>query len=171
MERGQRWTRVQIHEAEIDLILKAMTAIATTVVAVYVARISKRQWLTNREKLRLDLYDRRFKIYVHVIEFHRAVVAWDGSKEQRDLEGPFTQALRESRFLFPESSGVFAFLKEFSGNAFFIVNFDKLEPMKTVNIEEYAKQALRKTDCVNWILSSVEPLEKKLAPFLNFHDM
>lgn len=160
-----------ITDAHLDLGLKAIVAIATTFVAGYVARISRQQWLTNREKLRLDLYDRRFKIYVRVLDFYNAVILWDGSEAQQALKAPFTQAFRESRFLFPRSSGIFSFLKEFSERAFFIVNFDQLKEIKSVDPQEFARQGQRRTENVNWILESMVRFEDKLEPFLNFHKL
>jgi hypothetical protein len=158
-------------ETWIDLGLKALTLTTTTIVAFYVAGISRRQWFTNREKLRLDLYDRRFKIYVQVMEFHKALVVWDGSEEQKKLVDPFIQASREAKFLFPEKSGVFSFLTEFSKHAFFITNFDKLKDLSSMDQKLFSKHFEKRVDSVNWILQSMEPLEQKLGPFLNFHDM
>lgn len=158
-------------ETWLDLGLKALTLVTTTIVAFYVARISRQQWLTNREKLRLDLYDRRFRIYVPVMEFHKALVVWDGSEEQKKLVDPFIQAFREAKFLFPEHSGIFSFLKEFSEHAFFITNFDKLKELSSVDPKVFSKQFERRVGSVNWILQSMEPFEEKLGPFLNFHEM
>ena len=158
-----------ITDTHLDLALKAVTAVATTIVACYVALISRRQWLTNQEKLRLDLYDRRFKIYVQVLEFYLAVIVWDGTDSQQQLRGPFTQAFRESRFLFPEKSGVFPFLKEFSERAFFIVNFDQLKGIQSADPRAYAKQVEKRTANVNWILESMQDFEDKLEPYLKFH--
>jgi hypothetical protein len=162
---------MMITDAHWDLGLKAIAALATTIVAGYVARISRPQWLTNREKLRLDLYDRRFKIYVRVLDFYNAVILWDGSDEQQVLKAPYTQAFRESRFLFPKNSGIFSFLEEFSKRAFFIVNFDQLKEMKSVDPQEFAKQAQKKIDSVNWILESMTTFEDKLEPYLKFHKL
>ena len=118
---------MMITDAHWDLGLKAIAALATTIVAGYVARISRQQWLTNREKLRLDLYDRRFKIYVRVLEFYNAVILWDGSDEQQGLKAPYTQAFRESRFLFPKNSGIFSFLDEFSKKSVLHCQFRPVE--------------------------------------------
>jgi hypothetical protein len=43
-----------------DETLKVIAALATAIVAVYVAWLGTMQWKTAREKLRLDVYDRRF---------------------------------------------------------------------------------------------------------------
>ena len=102
---------------------RATTAIATIIIAVYVATISRRQWRTNQEKLRLDLYERRFDIYMRVFDFHGALLFWGDKPEQVALQAPFLRALQESRFMFPEKSGVYAFLKEFNGHAFHIVTY------------------------------------------------
>jgi hypothetical protein len=148
-----------------------MTALATTTVAVYVARISRRQWQTNQEKLRFDLYNRRFEIYLRVLDFHQALIVWEGTDEQVALQAPFIKAYRESRFLFPDNSGIYSFLKEFFDHSFVIANFHEVPPLSVIGTEEFTKQSNKRTASANWILKSIGPLEQKLSPFLNFHEL
>jgi len=154
----------------IDIGLKVLTAVAATTVAAYVARISWRQWKNNQEKLRLDLYERRFDIYMRVLDFHRELIAWNDTDAQKSSQQPFIRAVRESRFLFPESSGVYAFLEEFSSHAFYITNFRSArQGWGPAFPLEQVKLAQEFTAHVNWILTSIDTLENKLAPLLNFH--
>ncbi len=155
----------------IDVILKVMTAAAATGVAIYVAQISRRQWLTNKEKLRLDLYDRRFDIYMRVLDMYQAVISWEGTSEQKKLQYPFIKAHLEARFLFPADSGINEYLNEFRNHSFKIVNFDQLTPLAQAAPEKYLKFAKEREASAGWLLNSIEELERKLAPFLNFHDM
>lgn len=75
-------------------------------------------WWINREKLRLDLYNRRFEIYCRVLDLLFAFENWnptgaettacslqDSPELDRALKA-FTKAYRESQFLFDEKSGV-----------------------------------------------------------------
>ncbi len=153
-----------------DIILRAITAAAATAVACYVAVISKRQWKTNQEKLRLDLFQRRFDIFVRVLEFHWALLEWKDGPEQQALRGPFVKAFCESKFMFPEESGVYEFLREFNQHAFRITGFKSLsDQMRDVMPDEFAKLANQRIQDVNWILGSMDTLLVKLAPHLNFH--
>jgi len=155
----------------IDLLWKLVTAVATTSVAVYVARISKRQLLTNQEKLRLDLYNRRFEIYTRVLDFYQAIVIWEGSPEQIALQYPFLKAYREAKFLFPKDSGVFDYIGQFHKHAFTIVHFGKLKFLAREAPEEFLKHSRQRENSLSWLLNSMLELEERLAPFLNFHEI
>jgi hypothetical protein len=155
-----------------DFVLKAITAVATTAVAFYIALISKRQWKNNQEKLRLDLYQRRFDIYLRVLDYYWALLEWQDKPEQLALRGPFVRAFCESKFMFPEKSGVYKFLEEFNLHAFRVSNFKSaFEGWGDAFPEERAKLAQQRTENVNWILMSLETLMAKMAPFLNFHSL
>ena len=93
------------------------------------------------------------------------------AQEQKQLQYPFIKAHRGARFLFPEDSGVYEYINEFRLHSFKIVNFDQLKPLATVALEEFIKHAKERDVSAGWILNSMEGLEEKLAPFLNFHDM
>lgn len=151
--------------------MTAITAIATITIAIYVARISRRQWWTSKEKLRLDLYERRFDVYMRILDFYQALLAWEATPAQKQLQFPFIKAHLESRFLFPESSGVHEHLNDFHHHSFKIVNFDQLKPLAAADPKEFMKYANERQVSAAWILDSMSVLEKKLAPYLNFHDI
>lgn len=56
--------------------LKIAEGIATVAIAIYVAFVGTFQWITAREKLRLDLYDRRFDVYARTVEFMQSLMFW-----------------------------------------------------------------------------------------------
>lgn len=154
----------------VNVCITGISAVATTVIAGYVAAISARQWRTNREKLRLDLYNRRFEIYIRVLGFYQELIQWEGSSEQVERQAPFIKAYAESRFMFPPQSGVYEYLKEFSGHAFKIVQFKKTVEALSSLPEETTKLALERSNHANWILVSMAEIERKMGPYLNFHD-
>jgi hypothetical protein len=148
--------------------ISAISAVSTTIVAVYVAVISRRQWKTNQEKLRFDLYDSRFEIYLTVLNFYQALALWDGSAEQIALQMPFLRAYQESMFLFPPESGVYQLLTEFQSHAYNITQYERFRsiwrsagilPIKTND----------RMDSQEWILKSIETLEERMKPFISFH--
>jgi hypothetical protein len=148
--------------------ISAISAVSTTIVAAYVAVISRRQWKTSQEKLRFDLYDRRFEIYLTVLNFYQALALWDGSAEQIALQMPFLRAYRESMFVFPPESGVYQLLTEFQSHAYNITQYERFRsiwqsagvlPIKTSD----------RLDSQDWILRSIETLEERMRPFISFH--
>lgn len=80
----------------IDLTLRVVTA-GAAFVALYVALINRRQWRTNQDKFRFDLYQRRFEIYLRVLDFHLAI--WQQDEHMLDLlHVSFMKAFWESKF-------------------------------------------------------------------------
>lgn len=154
-----------------NVALTAISAGTTTTVAIYVAKISRRQWKTNQEKLRLDLYNHRFDIYLRVFDFYQALLEWKGTPEQVALQKPFMRALRESRFMFPDDSGVYPFLNEFCNHALRLTNFEQSRNAFAGFPQELGKLASDQSEHVNWIFASIVVLEDKMAPFLNFHSV
>jgi hypothetical protein len=54
--------------------LKTAEGIAAVAIAIYVASVGTFQWFTARDKVRLDLYNRRFDVYTRAIDFMLALV-------------------------------------------------------------------------------------------------
>lgn len=89
--------------------LKTIEGLATVVIAVYVASIGTFQWITARDKLRLDLYDRRFEVYLSALDFMQALMMWTSVPvgERLPKRIAFIRASRESRFLFADELRIF----------------------------------------------------------------
>jgi hypothetical protein len=151
--------------------LRAAPAFTTAAVAIIVALIAYQQWRTAQERLRLDLYNRRFEIYSKVLDFYQELLIWQGRPEQVALQIPFIKAFRESRFLFPKKSGVYNLLEEFHKNAFVVTQFEIYKPHMANLGEEGMKLGHKRAESVNWIKSSLESLEQKMAPYLDFHKL
>jgi hypothetical protein len=49
-------------------------------------------------KLRLDLYNRRFQIFVSIFDFYEALIGWTGTPEQRAAQTRFFRATRSPGF-------------------------------------------------------------------------
>lgn len=85
-----------------------MTASLTVLVAVVVAIIAFLQWVTARQKVVLDLFDKRFAVYEELREVIGRHVS-QGAASIEDI-GKFTRAAGRAQFLFgPE---VISFLEE-----------------------------------------------------------
>ena len=80
--------------------LNTIEGVATVVIAIYVASVGTVQWLTARDKVRLDLYDRRFDVYTRAIDFMQALMEWTNvtPEDRRAKRIAFISAVRQSRF-------------------------------------------------------------------------
>jgi hypothetical protein len=146
-------------------------AIVTTLVAIWVAWINYFQWKTNREKLRLDLYEKRFQIYLRVLAFFQQIIVWEDREDQVALQEPFFAAFRESQFMFPSKSRVFDLLSEFHERSFFVVKFTEARKALDGMPREQRDLSHKRTENVNWLLESMGNIEKGMLPYLNFHEL
>jgi hypothetical protein len=147
-----------------------MTAIFISVVALLVSAFAV---FVNAEKLRLDLYNKRFDIYMRTLRFYHVLLApeeacKDGSFFIRRAD--FIMACRESRFLFDNTSGVYALLHDLNTASFKITGF------REHGKEELASDAdtlIKFSKEVGEALAlwniSFDRLEHSMAPYLNFH--
>lgn len=149
----------------IDLTLRVVTACAAFV-ALYVALINRRQWQTNQEKFRFDLYQRRFQVYLRVIEFHLAFMEWQDEPKLAALHRPFLMAFCESKFLFPKESGIYDFLVQYNLRTSSVRAYKgQIPPRCDVSPAERAQLAEDEI----WIKDCIGVFEEKLGRYLNFH--
>jgi hypothetical protein len=66
--------------------------------AVYIARL---QYVANREKVRLELYDKRFKIYDSITRY-LSEVAFGSEESEKKEYGTFLTSCNEAQFLLPD---------------------------------------------------------------------
>ncbi|MFB2562951.1 hypothetical protein [Rhizobium sp. IMFF44] len=83
---------------------------------------SRNSTLQN-ERLRLDLYDRRFKLYSGIFDFYYAMISWEGTLEQKEARQRFFMAYQESAFLFTKESGIEELLKMLNSEAAKVIGF------------------------------------------------
>jgi hypothetical protein len=158
----------------------AWVAIAISVVS---ASISLASYWTNREKLRLDLYDRRFNIYKRSLDLYTAILKWGPTPQEIQYgvivappyldkaQKAFVKASFEAQFLFSRESGVPELLKAFGDDAYHIFNFrGSYGPqLAKFNPEGYVEEHKRYAERMRRFMGSMEPLREGMAPFLDFH--
>ena len=107
----------------------SLGAIAAVSVTIYFSRqqtkIASDQAKNAREKIRHDLFDRRFKIFESVFDFYNVMISWDGTPEQIAVKDRYFKGYQASAFLFSKESGVERSLKDFFDDANKVMNFRK----------------------------------------------
>lgn len=146
----------------------------TAIIAAFVAYVAYQQWKTNKEKLRLDLYNRRFDIYARTVSFYQALLDFDASKEAGTFSTrhkEFITAQRESQFLFHKNSGIFGILESLHSAAFKIIGFKEhgKEFASPATQREFQKMQQESHDAYSLFDKSITQLEIAIAPYLNFH--
>jgi hypothetical protein len=151
--------------------VQAVTGITTVIIAGLVAWITRRNSQIAREKLRLDLYERRYAIYKQTVMFNMNLVLWTGDEAQTERSLSFFELSAEARFLFPPQSGVTAFLNEMHEHASFIVRFKSTFDACAGMPEEQVRLAKERSEHVGWLTTSMPELAKRMGPYLNFYSI
>jgi hypothetical protein len=107
----------------------SLGAIAAVSVTIYFSirqtKIASDQAKSAREKIRYDLFDRRFKIFENVFDFYYAMIAWNDTPEQNAVKDRYFKGYQASAFLFSKESGVEKTLEDFLDDANKVIYFRK----------------------------------------------
>lgn len=144
-------------------------AITPLIIAAVVAVVAFLQYRLAREKLRLDLYNRRYEIYRSIFDFYHVLIGWKGTEADKAQQAKFFQAYQESKFLFSEKSGISAIYKKLNDGASKVIGFKE-------NSSEYAKEPelfmklFNETNAIqiNEFDEGLRALEAKMKPYLTF---
>lgn len=154
--------------------MHTITAVATVIIAIIVAFISWQQWVVNREKFRLDLYNRRFAIYLAVVDYRDAIFPSVKVIKLGETQDEFVRRLREARFLFPDESGVPVLLAEFWKKAIEIIQYDRgvSEGMYLqMDSQRRGQREIKDIENNEWMEGFIDRFETLIAPYLNFHGL
>ena len=147
-----------------------VTPLATVVLAIWAAVFTYRSWRDSREKIRLDLFDRRFDIYLRTLSLYQVLLNWKDTDEQKALVDPFLKAGREARFIFPSNSGGYEYLEEFGLQALGIIHFKASMALYPEEGMHHARADLiaARLDHAKWIRNSIVKLEDLMKPYMSF---
>ena len=141
-------------------------------IAIFVAYIGFRQATVSRDKLRLDLYNKRFEIYEASLSFYQAISNYDGSKGEafNATHRAFIKAMKESQFLFSSTSNIHKILQEISNDAFKVIGVkeggEMLANADPVNFSRMHDDML---DTLTGFAFRIDAIEKAITPYLAFH--
>jgi hypothetical protein len=87
----------------IDELLKISQGLLTPVIGIITTYIAWQQWQTNRNKLKLDRYERRLQVYKEVVRFI-GIAIQNANYDNNELM-TFRPKVSEADFLFEEEVG------------------------------------------------------------------
>jgi hypothetical protein len=138
-------------------------------------------WL-NREKLRLDLYNRRFDIYSRTLDLLHALEVWNPTaleknahslQDSPDLDKSlkaFTKASRESQFLFADDSEIHENLDLLHSAAIALIGF-KRDSGPNLNGADLVGAFANSQQRSKTLLEIPAKLEKAMKKYLDFHGL
>lgn len=151
-----------------------VAAILPVCVAAYAVWVATRQWKTNSEKLRLDLYERRFHIYEATLNFYQSLMGTNdqlNSPEFQNHHRDFIKSCRESRFLFDKSSEITVLLEELQSQSFKIIGFKKHGAELASDPSTLIKMSDQMNETFALFENSMKKIEEAMGKYLNFHNV
>ena len=146
--------------------LKSAASYGPFWVSLAVALIAFFQWKTARDKVRFDLYEKRFRIYEAVLAFISEVVA-DSVGQNQVIA--FDVARNEAFFLFAADREIMAYLDQIRSKAqdhnIWKSQAKSITGSPSPERSECVKQMLAITD---WFFKQPDEARKIFAPYLSF---
>jgi hypothetical protein len=139
-----------------------LAALLTPTVAVLGSFIAYRQWVLARNKLKLDLFDRRYRVY----ESARAMLAsiMTTGKAKDDELWKYLAAVRESRWLLDVAVAEYL-QKDLYSKALKLAQYDAELDGVPVG-DERSRLVERKGEVREWLVAQYQVLDERFAPYL-----
>ncbi len=141
----------------------------TPIIAVVATYIAYQQWKTNKQKLGLDLYDRRLKVYEEVRQILSIIRAGKASYEELSR---FYRAVSEADFLF--KSEITDYINEIYERG---VNLQCWSEQYRDNTQDkpdgYNHQKIvdGKRVELKWLINQFEPAKQKFKKYLDISQL
>ncbi len=145
-----------------------MAALAVPSIAVLGAVIAFLQSRIARNKLKLDLFDRRFAVYDKTVLYYQAYHSSGSDPDAVSIAaGEFIRAYRESRFLFGPDSEVYKAMTKVKDTLSFLVGYEekfRSQPYDESEHKAWSELKAEKPD-LSMLMGA---LENALVPWLDF---
>lgn len=89
--------------------------VSTVIIGLVAAAIAWQQYKVSRDKIKLDLYQKRFQVYQNVVRYFNLITNTPGGMSTGELEKvayEFFVSTREAQFLFDKRDNIFSTMKE-----------------------------------------------------------
>jgi hypothetical protein len=131
--------------------------------------IARWQGRIAKERIRLDLYNRRFEIFTGIFEMYEVMISWSGTPEQKAVRTKFFRAYHESGFLFRQESGVEELLKQLNDDVNTVIAFKENPDLYKYDPELHIKKFKEITDIqTSGFENGLKKLKEAMGEYLNF---
>ena len=148
---------------KLDIVLRIFQGLLMPVIAGVVAYIAYQQHKTNRDKLRLDLYNKRYEVFHSLAALLARILQQGNVKYEQVTE--FSRATKEAVFLFDE--GIETYLETIRKKALDLWAAEETMKPLPVGKERSAKVAEVRELC-DWFTKQFEVAIDKFNKYLQF---
>ncbi len=145
-------------------LIELSKALLTPTIAAIAVYIAYQQHVTARQRLRLDLYERRLSVYKQLMILLTAILR--EADVSRDDLSEFVAGTSEAAFLFDDDVG--NYLEEIYKKAVTIMKTRTLMESQKIATEEHVALSDKHDEALNWLLEQVELSTAVFAPFMKF---
>lgn len=144
-------------------------SITAALVSLATLTVGYTQMKIASAKVKLDLYNKRFNVYLSALEYYQSV--WGGSHDDfKQKASEFIKCYRESQFLFSEKDGIYETLTSIKNSGGVIGIFLEMEgkderSKSASNMEMLHEKCVASRDKMG---EDLQALEKKLAKYIDF---
>jgi len=141
---------------------QALTALLTPTILVFGSIIAYRQWRIAQNKLKLDLFEKRFQVYDVARGFLSSIMT-SGKVNDEDLN-KFLPGTREAKWLLNNDIATY-FFEQIWTNAVKLQTLDTL--LKDIRVvDERKKNVQQQGEIKKLLMAQFEVLDEKFGPFL-----
>jgi hypothetical protein len=102
-----------------------LAALLTPTIAILGAYIAWQQWRTNRNKLKLDLFDKRFQVFENIKKFIASILT--SGRVEDGTEFQFLRDTKSVRFLFQDDATILNLIDEIYKKAIKLHTLERTE--------------------------------------------
>jgi hypothetical protein len=140
-----------------------LSALLTPVIAVLGAWIAYRQWRLGQNKLKLDLFEKRFAVYVGARDLLASIMTSGKAKEEELFR--FLSATREAKWLLNDEVATYLD-KSLYHRALDLARLrDELEGVGVGEVR--SKNVQEQADIKKWFLAQYAVLDEKFTKFMH----
>lgn len=149
-----------------------LSALLTPVIGILGVIIAYQQWRISKNKIKLELYEKRFAVYEATLLFYQNIMVCNAETiktyEFNVAHKAFIKASREAQFLFSKGSGIFQLLEKWHNYSFKVIGFKESAKVMVTHPEEFLRMQKECNDALGFFESSLKQLEQSLIPYIHF---
>lgn len=136
--------------------------IPSAVMAAFLAYIAYQQMVINKQRLKFELYSKRFSVYTDAVRFHQELAEEEVSQE---THRNFIASKEAARFLFSKDPSIFELLQLMHTESFKIIGFKR--HAKKTSEAGFVKGFTTSQEVFFWFDRQLAELNEKMKPYLD----
>lgn len=150
--------------------ITTVVSVVGGVVGLIAVTVAWSQMRIASAKTKLDLYGRRFSVYLAALEFYQYAYS-DKRVDLKHKSEKLTHAFRESKFLFDSKDGIYDVLEKIQKGAGVVKAYDDYRGSGQFDMGRERLLAERNGEALLAMHDDILALEVKLEKYISFHNV